>query len=135
MLFSSSSKKEKSDPIITAASSNKPYLIEYESLQPFQKPKPTAPAFTQTESIETQTTPLPTGKQIEAELQLLVTQLHSSNPKSKIKIATFRSEIAKKLKDLGVSSSHTNTYVNKMRDFYDNLYSYSNDVEPAGGVF
>ena len=130
LLFSSSSKKEKSDAIITAASSNTPYLIEYESLQPFQKPKPTAPAFTQTESIETQTTPVLTGHVINQELKNLVNQLLVSHGnKTKMKIGPFRSAIAKKLKDLGVEQQHTTTYVDKMRKFYDELWAASYDIE------
>ena len=88
-------------------------LLEYKP----EKPPATAPIFSHGETIETQTTPLPTGKAIEAELKLLVNQLHASHPKSKIAIGTFRSAISKKLKDLGVSPSHTTTYVKKMREF------------------
>ena len=124
LLFSSSKKKE-----VKQENEGFP-LLEYKP----EKPPATAPIFSQAESIETQTTPLPTGKQIEAELKLLVTQLHAAHPNSKLKIATFRSAIAKKLKELGVSPSHTNTYVNKMREFYDELFAFSNDVELAGGI-
>jgi len=123
-LFTSSKKKE-----VKQENEGFP-LLEYKP----EKPPATAPIFSQAESIETQTTPLPTGKQIEAELKLLVNQLHAAHPNSKLKISTFRSAIAKKLKDLGVSPSHTSTYVNKMREFYDELYAFSNDVQSAGGV-
>ena len=124
-LFSASKKKEQ----VKQENEGFP-LLEYKP----EKPPATAPIFSHGESIETQTTPLPTGKAIEAELKLLVTQLHASHPNSKLAMGTFRSAIAKRLKDLGVASSHTTTYVKKMREFYDELYSFSNDIQPAGGV-
>ena len=42
----------------------------------------------------------------------------------------FRSAISKKLKDLGVESSHTNAYVLQMRAFYDGLWDGSNEIMP-----
>ncbi len=59
--------------------------------------------------------------------------MHASHPHSKLKIAPFRSAIASRLKDLGVSPSHTNAYVNQMRKFYDELFTLSNGTDAAGG--
>jgi len=42
--------------------------------------------------------------------------------------------VLKKLRDLGVDTSHTSTYVEKMRDFYDEIYAASKGGEAAGGV-
>jgi hypothetical protein len=109
-------------------------LLEYKpESSMFSTRSATAPSFAQS-SIEIQTSPnTPTGHQINQELKNLVNQLHAAHP-NKIHISTFRSAIAKKLKDLGVESSHTSTYVTKMRKFYDEIYAASNDIEPAGGV-
>ena len=120
-IFTSSKKKEQKQEGLP--------LLEY---KPPKHPA-TAPAFTQTESIETQTTPVPTGHVINQELKNLVNQLHSQHP-GKLKMGTFRSAIAKKLRDLGVDTSHTATYVEKMRDFYDEIYAASKGGEAAGGV-
>ena len=60
--------------------------------------------------------------------------MHASHPHSKLKMATFRSAIASRLKELGVSSNHTNAYVNQMRIFYDELFALSKGTEAAGGV-
>ena len=120
-IFTSSKKKEQKQEGLP--------LLEYKP----PKPPATAPAFTQTESIETQTTPIATGHVINQELKNLVNQLHSQHPR-KLKMGTFRSAIAKKLRDLGVDTSHTSTYVEKMRDFYDEIYAASKGGEAAGGV-
>jgi hypothetical protein len=121
-IFTSSKKKEQKQEGFP--------LLEY---KPHKHPA-TAPAFTQTESIETQTTPVPTGHSINQELKNLVNQLHAAHPKSKIHMATFRSAISRKLKDLGVDSQHTATYVDKMRRFYDDIYAASNGGDASGGV-
>ena len=121
-IFTSSKKKEQKQEGFP--------LLEY---KPPKHPA-TAPAFTQTESIETQTAPVPTGHVINQELKNLVNQLHAAHPNSKIHMATFRSAISRKLKDLGVDSQHTATYVDKMRRFYDELYAASHGGEPSGGV-
>ena len=42
--------------------------------------------------------------------------------------------ITKKLRELGVDAAHSNTYVNKMRAFYDEIYTASNGGDAAGGV-
>ena len=44
------------------------------------------------------------------------------------------SKIASKLRELGVSPSHTSAYVNQMRIFYDELFALSKGTEAAGGV-
>ena len=49
-------------------------------------------------------------------------------------MATFRSAIASRLKELGVGSNHTAAYVNQMRTFYDELFALSKGTEAAGGV-
>ena len=49
-------------------------------------------------------------------------------------MSTFRSAIASKLKELGVSPSHTSAYVKQMRIFYDELFALSTGTEAAGGV-
>ena len=121
-IFASSKKKEQKQEGLP--------LLEY---KPPKHPA-TAPAFTQTESIETQTTPVPTGHQINQELKNLVNQMHAGHPNSKLHISTFRSVIAKKLKELGIDPQHTTTYVDKMRRFYDELYAASHGGEAAGGV-
>ena len=120
-IFTSSKKKEQKQEGLP--------LLEY---KPPKHPA-TAPAFTQTESIETQTTPVPTGHVINQELKNLVNQLHASHP-GKIHVGTFRAAIAKKLRDLGVDPQHTTTYVDKMRKFYDEIYAASHGGEAAGGV-
>ena len=120
-IFTSSKKKEQKQEGLP--------LLEY---KPPKQPA-TAPAFTQTESIETQTTPVPTGHVINQELKNLVNQLHASHP-GKIHVGTFRAAIAKKLRDLGVDPQHTTTYVDKMRKFYDEIYAASHGGEAAGGV-
>ena len=105
-------------------------LLEYKP----SKPPATAPAFTQSQTSEVQTTPVPTGHQKTQELKNLVNQLHAAHPKTKIHVGTFRSAIAKRLKELGVEASHTTTYVEKMRKFYDEIFAASNGGEPEGGV-
>ena len=127
-LFSSGKKKKEMEEKSTIP------LLEYKpESSMFSTRSATAPSFAQS-SIEIQTSPnTPTGHQINQELKNLVNQLHASHP-NKIHISTFRSAIAKKLKELGVESAHTSTYVNKMRLFYDEIYAASNGIEPAGGV-
>ena len=120
-IFASSKKKEQKQEGLP--------LLEY---KPPKHPA-TAPAFTQTESIETQTTPVPTSHVINQELKNLVNQMHASHP-GKIHVGTFRSAIAKKLKELGIDPQHTATYVEKMRKFYDEIYAASNGGEAAGGI-
>ena len=61
-------------------------LLEYKP----EQPPATAPGFSQGQSMDTQTTPLPTGKMIDQELKSLVTQLHAAHPKNKIKMGTFK---------------------------------------------
>jgi hypothetical protein len=97
------------------------------------KPSATAPTFmeTQTTTTEMQTTPIKTGTEIRRQLKNLVNQLHHSHPNSKMHMSTFRSAIAKKLKELGVESSHTDAYVKEMRLFYDELWKGSNEIMPA----
>jgi hypothetical protein len=127
-LFSSGKKKKEMEekPSIP--------LLEYKPESTlFSKRSPTAPLYSQS-SIEIQTSPnTPTGHQINQELKNLVNQLHAAHP-NKIHIGTFRSAITKKLRELGVDSAHSTTYVNKMRTFYDEIYAASNGIEPAGGV-
>jgi hypothetical protein len=96
------------------------------------KPSATAPSFmeTQTTTTEMQTTPIKTGTDITKQLKNLVNEMHLRSPNKKIAMAQFRSEIAKKLKELGVESSHTNTYVTQMRRFYDVLWDGSNEIMP-----
>ena len=108
-------------------------LLEYKPESMFSKRSPTAPSFAQS-SIEIQTSPnTPTGHKINQELKNLVNQLHAAHP-GKIHIGTFRSEISNKLRELGVEASHTTTYVNKMRAFYDEIYAASHGGDSAGGV-
>jgi hypothetical protein len=111
-----------------------PALLEYKpESSMFSKRSPTAPSFAQS-SIEIQASPTtPTGHQINQELKTLVNQLHAAHP-NKIHIGTFRGAISKKLRELGVDSAHSTTYVNKMRTFYDEIYAASNGTEAAGGV-
>lgn len=95
-------------------------LLEYKP----DKPGATAPDFFEEAN----------GIKITKELKNLVNQLHASHPNSKLKMATFRSAIASKLKELGVSTSHTSAYVNQMRKFYDEIFALSQGTEAAGGV-
>ena len=125
-LFSSRKKKvpetdlsKRGDPFKDAIESP-PLLLEYKP----EKPGATAPDYFDEAN----------GIKITKELKNLVNQLHASHPHSKLKMATFRSAIASRLKDLGVSSSHTNAYVNQMRTFYDELFALSKGTEAAGGV-
>ena len=60
--------------------------------------------------------------------------MHASHPHSKLKMSTFRSAISSRLKDLGVSSSQSNAYVNQIRTFYDELFALSKGTEAAGGI-
>ena len=78
-----------------------------------------------------QTIPIKTGIEIRRELKNLVNQLHQSHPNSKLHMSTFRSAIARKLRDLGVETSHTDAYVKEMRAFYDELWKGSNEIMPA----
>ena len=104
----------------------KQLLLEYKP----PKPPSTAPAFMEVQSstTETQTTPEPTGITIKAELKNLVNYLHSKSPNKKLKYGPFKSDISKKLRDLGVGSSHTDSYVKEMWAFYDMIYNASNNV-------
>jgi hypothetical protein len=128
LLFSSSKKKvpateltkRDQDPFKDAIESPKPLLLEYKP----EKPGATAPDFYEEAN----------GIKITKELKNLVNQLHASHPHSKLQMAPFRSAIARKLKELGVSSSHTNAYVNQMRKFYDEVFALSQGTEAAGGV-
>ena len=112
--------KRDQDPFKDAIESPKPLLLEYKP----DKPGATAPDFYEEAN----------GIKITKELKNLVNQLHASHPHSKLKMSTFRSAIASRLKELGVSSNHTNTYVNQMRLFYDELFALSKGTEAAGGV-
>jgi len=112
--------KRTQDPFKDAIESPKPLLLEYKP----DKPGATAPDFYEEAN----------GIKITKELKNLVNQLHASHPHSKLKMATFRSAIASRLKELGVSSNHTNAYVNQMRIFYDELFALSKGTEAAGGV-
>jgi len=123
----SSSKKSKSE--------EKPSfpLLEYKP----PKTSPTAPSFIEVQSstINTQTTPLKTGIETEKELKNLVNQLHQSHPHTKIHYGTFKSAIARKLKELGYNTRDTDIWVQKMRRFYDDIFAASNPgSEAAGGV-
>ena len=104
------------------------------AIVPYQNPEPQAPSFNEPQNMSIQTTPQLTGIQITQELKNVVNQLHQSHPGSKIHMSTFRSAISKKLRELGVDSSHTSAYITKMRKFYDELYAASNGGDPAGGV-
>ena len=77
-----------------------------------------------------QTTPIKTGTDIIKQLKNLVNEMHLKSPNNKIGMGPFRSAISKKLKDLGVESSHTNAYVSQMRAFYDVLWDGSNEIMP-----
>ena len=112
--------KRDTDPFKDAIESPKPLLLEYKP----EKPGATAPDYFEEAN----------GIKITKELKNLVNQLHASHPHSKLKISTFRSAISSRLKELGVSSSHTNAYVNQMRKFYDELFALSHGTEAAGGV-
>ena len=96
------------------------------------KPSATAPAFmeTQTTTTEMQTTPIRTGTDIIQQLKNLVNEMHLKSPNKKIQMGPFRAAISKKLKDLGVETSHTNAYVTQMRKFYDVLWDGSNEIMP-----
>ena len=125
-LFSSRKKKvpetelsKRGDPFKDAIESP-PLLLEYKP----EKPGATAPDYFDEAN----------GIKITKELKNLVNQLHASHPHSKLKMAPFRSAIASRLKDLGVGSNHTATYVNQMRKFYDELFALSHGTEAAGGV-
>ena len=127
-LFSRTS-KEKTTKRDSGASPSEPLLtLEYKP-----KPSATVPTFieTQTTTTEMQTTPIKTGIEIRRELKNLVNQLHHSHPNSKLHMSTFRSAIARKLRDLGVETSHTDAYVKEMRAFYDELWKASNEIMPA----
>jgi len=127
-LFSSSKKKvptteltkRDTDPFKDAIESPKPLLLEYKP----EKPGATAPDYFDEAN----------GIKITKELKNLVNQLHASHPHSKLKMAPFRSAIARRLKELGVGSNHTAAYVNQMRTFYDELFALSKGTEAAGGV-
>ncbi len=113
--------KRDQDPLKDAIESPKPLLLEYKP----EKPGATAPDYFEEAN----------GIKITKELKNLVNQLHASHPRSKLKMSTFRSAISSRLKDLGVSSSHTNAYVNQMRIFYDEVFALSNGTEAAGGYY
>ena len=70
------------------------------------------------------------GIKITKELKNLDNQLHASHPHTKLHMSTFKSAIAKRLRELGVAQSHTNAYVKQMRDFYDEIYKNDHDVVP-----
>jgi hypothetical protein len=127
-IFSSSKKKKVEEK------SSIP-LLEYKGdSSMFSTRSATAPSFAQS-SIEIQTSPAtPTGHKINQELKNLVNQLHAAHPNSKLHIGTFRSAITKKLRELGVDAAHSTTYINKMRTFYDEIYTASHEIEAAGGV-
>ena len=108
--------KREQDPFKDAIESP-PLLLEY-------KPSATAPNYVEEAN----------GIKITKELKNLVNQLHASRPHSKLHMSTFRSAIASKLKELGVSPSHTSAYVKQMRIFYDELFALSTGTEAAGGV-
>jgi len=95
----------------------------------------TAPSFNEPINIDVQTTPQQTGKQIREELELLVRQIHASHPNSKVKRNTIRSAVSKKLKELGVDSTHTDQYEKSMREYYDKIFKESNEIidEPSSG--
>ncbi len=96
------------------------------------KPSATSPIFieAQTTTTELQTTPMKTGTEIRRQLKNLVNQLHHLHPNSKLHMSTFRSAIAKRLRELGVESSHTDAYVKEMRVFSDELYKGSKEIMP-----
>ena len=95
----------------------------------------TAPSFNEPINIDVQTTPQQTGKQIREELELLVRQIHASHPNSKVKRNIIRSAVSKKLKELGVDSTHTDQYEKSMREYYDKIFKESNEIidEPSSG--
>ena len=122
--------KRTQDPFKDAIES--PLLLEYKP----SKPSPNAPSFIEVQSstMDTQTTPLKNGIETEKELKNLVNQLLHSHPHSKIHHGTFRSAIAKKLKELGYDTRDTNVWTEKMRRFYDQIFAESQGTEAAGGV-
>jgi len=128
-LFSSKKKKEDID-LTKRNSTNTSELLALE-----YKPKPSATAPTymeaQTTTTEMQTKPIKTGTDIKQQLKNLVNEMHLKSPNKKIEMGKFRSAIAKRLKDLGVDSSHTNVYVNEMRGFYNVLWDSSTGIMPA----
>lgn len=120
--------KEKITKRDSGTSPSEPFLtLEYKP-----KPSATAPTFmeAQTTTSEMQTTPIKTGTDIIKQLKNLVNEMHLKSPNKKIGMGPFRSAISKKLKDLGVESSHTNAYVSQMRAFYDVLWDGSNEIMP-----
>ena len=118
--------KREQDPFKDAIESPKPLLLEYkpESIYMSEKPSASAPNYIEEAN----------GIQIIKELKNKVNQLHAAHPHSKLKMSTFRSAIASRLRELGVGTSHTNAYVNQMRTFYDELFALSNGTEAAGGI-
>jgi len=129
-LFSSKKKKEEIELTKRNSTNGSSELLALE-----YKPKPSATAPTymeaQTTTTEMQTTPIKTGIDIIQQLKNLVNEMHHKSPNKKIDIGPFRSAIVKKLKELGVESSHTNTYVLQMRGFYNVLWDSDNGIMPA----
>ena len=120
LLFSSSKKKVPETEFKDAIESPKPLLtLEY-------KPKPEKPPASAPDFRES-----PTGKKITQTLKNLVNEIHAANPNNKMKQGPFKKQISLKLKELGVESNQTDTYLRDMNKFYKAIYDASHEVQPA----
>ena len=125
MLFSSNKKKaqeidmsKRSDPFKDAV---EPPLLQLEYKPKPDKPPATAPDFTQS----------PSGKKITQELKNLVNEIHAANPNKKMKQGPFKKQISLKLRELGVESNQTDTYLRNMNTFYKAIYDAAHEIQPA----
>ncbi len=73
----------------------------------------------------------PSGKKSTQELKKLVNEINAKSPNKKMHQGPFKSKISARLKELGVESKHTASYLRDMNKFYSDIFDAAHDVQPA----